>query len=96
MKNLFKILTFIFIFTFLLVGCGSNNSKDILSNLDKKISNIDSYFVTGIMEIMNNEDTYTYDVTVSYKKDNYYKIDLINTLNNHEQVILRNDDGVYV
>ena len=45
---------------------------------------------------MNNEDTYTYDVKVSYQKPDYYKIELTNTLNNHEQVILRNDDGVYV
>ncbi|MBQ8681714.1 MAG: outer membrane lipoprotein carrier protein LolA, partial [Bacilli bacterium] len=46
--------------------------------------------------IMNNEDTYTYDVKVSYQKEDYYRIELVNTLNNHEQVILRNDDGVYV
>jgi len=48
------------------------------------------------MEIMNNEDTYTYDVRVSYKKEDYYRIELVNTMNNHEQVILRNNDGVYV
>ena len=48
------------------------------------------------MQIINNEDTYDYEVKVAYKKDDYYKIELINTLNNHEQVILRNDEGVYV
>ena len=48
------------------------------------------------MEIINHEDTYTYQVKVSYQKNDYYKIELTNTLNNHEQVILRNDDGVYV
>lgn len=45
---------------------------------------------------MNHEDTYTYDVKASYQKEDYYKIELVNKLNNHEQVILRNDDGVYV
>ena len=29
-------------------------------------------------------------------KDDYYKIKLLNKLNNHEQVILRNNEGVYV
>ena len=48
------------------------------------------------MEIINNEDTYTYNVKVSYQKQDYYRIELVNTLNNHEQVILRNDEGVYV
>ncbi len=78
------------------MGCGTKNSSDVISKLDNKLKKADSYYVTGVMNIINNEDTYTYDVEISYKKDNYYKIDLINKLNNHEQVILRNDDGVYV
>ena len=96
MKKIFKLYVLLFVFSFFLVGCGTSNSKNIINKLDDIIKKADSYYVTGIMEINNNEDTYTYDVTVSYKKDNYYKVDLINTLNNHEQVILRNDDGVYV
>jgi len=48
------------------------------------------------MELMNNEDIYEYDVKVSYKEGDFYKVDLTNTSNNHEQVILRNKEGVYV
>ena len=96
MNKFLKYFVFGIIFSFFLVGCGTKNSQDVLAKLDKKLNSSDSYYVTGVMEIINNEDTYTYDVSVSYKKDNYYKIDLVNTLNNHEQVILRNDDGVYV
>ena len=92
-----KILkVFFFISIFLLVGCSAKSSDNILDKLEKKIENVNSYYLEGIMEIMNNEDTYTYDVKVSYQKDDYYRIELINTMNNHEQVILRNDDGVYV
>ena len=57
---------------------------------------IKNYAVLGKDYRFINEDTYDYNVKVSYKKDDYYKIELVNTLNNHEQVILRNDDGVYV
>lgn len=92
--KIFKVLFLISIF--LLVGCSTKNSDDILKKLEKKLENANSYYLEGIMEIMNNEDTYTYDVKVSYKKEDYYRIELINTMNNHEQVILRNDDGVYV
>ena len=92
-----KILKFIFLISiFLIAGCSVNDSNNILGKLEKKLENADSYYVEGIMEIMNNEDTYTYNVKVSYKKPDYYRIELINTLNNHEQVILRNDDRVYV
>ena len=48
------------------------------------------------MEIVNNEDVYTYDVKVAYKKGDFYRVSLKNTSNNHEQIILKNSDGVYV
>ena len=96
MKKFIFYVGFIFLFSFFLIGCGTDNSKDILKRLNSKFNNANSYYVNGVMEIFNNEDTYTYNVDVSYKKDNYYKVSLVNTLNNHEQVILRNDNGVYV
>ena len=81
---------------FLLSGCGIKNADSVLKNMEKSLKNANSYYVEGVMEIINHEDTYTYNVNVSYKNGDYYKIVLTNTLNNHEQVILRNDDGVYV
>lgn len=94
MKKFLKV--FFLISIFLMSGCGIKSADNILDKLEKKLKNADSYYVEGTMEIMNHEDTYTYDVKVSYKKQDYYRIELVNTLNNHEQVILRNDDGVYV
>ena len=94
MKKILKIYFLISIFV--LTGCGMKNADNILEKFEKKLKNADSYYVEGIMEIVNNEDTYTYDVKVSYQKQDYYRIELVNTLNNHKQVILRNDDGVYV
>lgn len=81
---------------FLLVGCGKTNEKDVIKNLTKKINNLDSYALKGSMEIYNEEDTYTYALETIYKKDNLYRVTLINQNNNHEQVILKNTDGVYV
>ena len=96
MKKILKLFFLISIFLLVLVGCGIKSADSIIDKLEKKQENCDSYYVEGTMDIVNNEDTYTYNVSVSYKKDDYYKIDLVNTLNNHEQVILRNDEGVYV
>ena len=94
MKKILKIFFLISIFS--LVGRKKKNADNVLEKLEKKLKNADSYYVEGVMEIMNHEDTYTYNVKVSYQKQDYYRIELVNTLNNHEQVILRNDDGVYV
>ena len=94
MKNILKLVLISSIF--LLSGCGIKNADSVLKNMEKSLKNANSYYVEGVMEIINHEDTYTYNVNVSYKNGDYYKIVLTNTLNNHEQVILRNDDGVYV
>ena len=94
MKKILKILMLFGIF--LLSGCGTSNANSVLKKLEDKINKANSYYLEGTMEIINHEDTYNYDVKVSYQKQDYYKIELVNNLNNHEQVILRNEDGVYV
>lgn len=79
-----------------LTGCGKEDKKSILNKLDKNVNNVNGYKVEAEMELINNEDTYEYDVTVSYKKDDNYRVSLRNKTNNHEQIILKNEDGVYV
>ena len=93
-----KILYFIFtiIFVISLSGCGKDDKKTVLDKLRKKVNNVNGYKLEATMELINNEDSYKYDVTVSYKKDNNYRVSLRNKSNNHEQIILKNKDGVYV
>jgi len=91
MKKIFVILG-MFV---LLCGCG-NNKNNILDKFVKKLENTDRYILKGTMNIVSNEDTFTYNVEASKSKDGYYKVNLINKINNHEQVILKNDNGVYV
>ena len=81
---------------FLISGCGKYTEDDIIKDLTKKIENAKAYEITGTMEITNNEDVYTYSVNVGYMEKDNYKISLMNLANDHEQVILRNSDGVYV
>lgn len=90
------LLSILLVFTLLLTGCGKKGMDYVISELTKKQEKSTSYYIEGKMNLMNNEDIYEYDVKVSYKKGDYYKVDLTNTKNNHEQVILRNDEGVYV
>jgi len=93
MKKIFFLGIIIMIFV---TGCGKKDSETILKDLNKKINNATTYQVEGMLQISNNEDTYNYNVTVSYEKPNKYRVSLINTSNDHEQIILKNDDGVYV
>ena len=91
-----KFLLAVFLFIFMVTGCSKSKNKDVTKNLKDKINNLDSYYVEGKLELYNNEEQYTYDVKVGYKKDNNFKVSLKNNINNHEQIILRNQDGVYV
>jgi len=88
------ILTFLLLF--LTCGCGKVDIDKAKSDFENKVTKAKSYLLKGSMEIINNEDTYVYSVEASFLKDDYYKVRLINQTNNHEQVILKNDDGVYV
>lgn len=81
--------------TLLLAGCGKGN-KNVIKNLNDKINKSKSYYITGELEIINNEDIYTYNTEVSYRAENQFKVVLKNKTNEHEQIILRNDEGVYV
>lgn len=91
-----KILIGLIITLLLVTGCGKNSESSIVSDLDKKINKAEAYKLDGKLEIVNNDDVYNYDIEVSYKKDNYYKVLLTNKANDHTQIILKNDDGVYV
>ena len=91
-----KVLFLLVLGLFVLGGCGKVSEKDIIKEFSKKVNNADSYYIEGTLDIVNNEDIYTYDVKVSYAKKDNYKVELVNTINNHEQIILRNSNGVYV
>ncbi len=80
----------------LLVGCGNYSSKDAAKDLEKKINNLKGYNLSGQLEITNNDDVYKYDVEASYAKDDKFRVSLKNQTNNHEQIILKNSEGVYV
>ncbi|MBQ2639720.1 MAG: outer membrane lipoprotein carrier protein LolA [Bacilli bacterium] len=91
-----KIILFLLLGCFLLVGCNKNSEQGIINRLNKKINRTNAYKLDGNLEIVNNDEVYKYKVEVSYKKGDYYKVSLTNTNNNHTQIILRNKDAVYI
>ncbi len=91
-----KIIFLFMILSILVTGCFGIGKKDVVKDLEKKYNNLKSYKVTGELEIINNEDIYNYDVKVIYQKKDKFYVSLKNKANNHEQIILKNEDGVYV
>lgn len=79
-----------------ITGCGTSSDEDLISKFEKNVEKSKSYTLKGNMEILSNEETFTYSIEANYLKDDYYKVTLVNQTNNHEQIILKNSDGVYV
>ena len=91
-----KKLLIVIAFVILLAGCGNNNKDTIIKKWSKKVDGMDSYLMKGTLEIYRNEDLYTYDLESAYLKKDKFRVGLTNKTNNHEQIILKNDKGVYV
>ena len=79
----------------LLVGCGKKES-DVVADVETTINGLNNYHLVGDLTIANNEDKYNYTVDVTYLKGDYYRVSLVNKENSHEQIILKNEEGVYV
>ena len=94
MKKIFFVI--VLICMILLTGCGKDTKESVFKDFTNKIGKLDSYTITGVLNVKNNNNTYNYDVEVSYKSKDKFRVSLVNQANNHEQVILRNDDGVFV
>lgn len=77
-------------------GCGKKNANDVINNFANKVNSSKSYKLIGTMEINNNDEVFTYSLESYHLKDDYYKVVLVNQTNNHEQVILKNKEGLYV
>lgn len=94
MKKFKFLLVILAILTF--CGCGKTKSTNIIEKFKDKVNSTKSYQVVGSMEIVSNEETFNYDVNVDYKYDEFYKVTLLNKTNDHEQVILKDGESVYV
>ena len=79
-----------------ITGCGKESEEDLVAKFEKSVTNSKSYTLKGNMEILSNEETFTYSLEANYLEDDNYKVTLVNQTNNHEQIILKNSDGVYV
>ena len=97
MKKIKKyFLLLLLMVVFFVTGCGHGGESNVVADLEKKVNNTKAYQVQGTLEISNNDDTYHYDVVASFKDPDFYRVSLKNQANNHEQIILKNTEGVYV
>ena len=82
--------------TLLVSGCGKTGTENVVKDFTSKVNDSKSYTLKGNMEIYADEETFTYSLEINFLKDYFYKVKMVNQTNNHEQIILRNTEAVYV
>lgn len=91
-----KILVVLLLIVTCVTGCGKKGTENVINDFTAKVNDTKSYTLKGNMEIYSDEETFTYSLEVDFLKDSFYKVKMVNQTNNHEQIILRNRDAVYV
>jgi outer membrane lipoprotein-sorting protein len=79
-----------------LAGCGSKNADSIVKDLDKVVDKMESYEGSGTMILHTGQQPLEYKVEVWYQKPQLYRISLTNAKRDITQIVLRNEDGVFV
>lgn len=79
-----------------LAGCGSKNADEVVKDLDHVVGDLKSYEGSGRMTLHTSQEPLEYQVEVWYKNPHYYRIALKNQQQDITQIVLRNDEGVFV
>ena len=72
---------------------------DVSKSLENRSENLTAYHMEATMDMNAGDDVRNYYVTTDYqKKDNqdYFRVSLLNKSVNQEQILLRNDKGVFM
>lgn len=96
MRRMPVIAAAVVLFAAILTGCGSKSADSVVKDLDKAVSKMESYQGSGRMVLHTGQQPLEYKVDVWYQKPHYYRIALTNAKRDVTQIVLRNDDGVFV
>lgn len=80
----------------LLTACGEKDEQEIITDLSSRLKELSSYESHGKLVIQTGKEPVTYDVEVWYKKPHFYRVALKNEEKNITQILLRNNQGVFV
>ncbi|MDK8182205.1 DUF4367 domain-containing protein [Paenibacillus sp. UMB4589-SE434] len=96
MRRITWVLAIVMSVTLLLAGCGQKDASAVVKELDQKMSKLQSYEGIGTMTLHSGQQPLQYKVEVKYQDPTYYRIELTNPKKDIKQIVLRNDEGVFV
>jgi outer membrane lipoprotein-sorting protein len=94
-RRLFAVLCGLFTI-FALTGCMQKSKEDVIQDLNEKVKKMTGYQAEAKLSIKTGADLQEYDVDIWHSKPTYYRVNLKNGKKDQSQIILRNDEGVFV
>ncbi|MDQ0221328.1 outer membrane lipoprotein carrier protein LolA [Peribacillus cavernae] len=79
-----------------LSACGQKSQDDVVSDLNEKVGEMKGYKANAKMTLKMGADPQVYSVEVWHKNPSFYRVNLKNSQKDQSQMILRNNEGVYV
>ena len=79
-----------------LSACGQKSQADVVTALNKKMEEMKGYKAHAKMTLQMGDNPQVYNVEIWHKNPSYYRVNLKNQEKDQSQMILRNDEGVYV
>lgn len=80
----------------LVAACGTKDEKEVVGELSKRLEALDSYRAKLDLVLETGEEPHEFNVEVWHKKPDYYRVSLTHKERQVTQIILKNDDGVFV
>ena len=90
-------LVLLMVFTLLLGGCfGQKTPEDVVGDLSGTLDRMQGYKSQAVLTMQTGSTPMEYDVQVWYEKPTNYRVALTSKQRGITQIILRNDEGVFV
>lgn len=81
---------------FVLSACGTKTQDDVVKDLTGKLEKLTAYKADAKMTLQMGTEPQTYEVEIWHMEPSYYRVNLKNAQKDQSQMILRNDEGVFV
>lgn len=77
-------------------ACGEKSQEDVIKDLEGKLDELTGYKTNATMTLQTGEEPQVYEVEIWHESPSAYRVVLNHTEKDQSQIILRNEEGVFV
>ncbi|PYZ92114.1 DUF4367 domain-containing protein [Salipaludibacillus keqinensis] len=96
MKKIISLFIIVIALTGFMTACGEKSQEDVINDLEGKLDELTGYKTKATMTLQTGEDPQVYEVEVWHQSPNDYRVLLNHAEKDQSQIILRNEEGVFV